>query len=254
MGRSSSTPLNSLPRFFVDPSQITGVYVDIPGEDAHKISNVLRLRVDEEIVVLDNTGARYHCRLTAVSKNLSSAVILTLIDGPSEPKTSITLVQALAKGDKVEQVIRQNTEAGASAFWLMNTDRCIVQIEEKKCDQRVARYQKVAREAAEQSNRAKVPEVNGILRLKQALAASEGSLKLFCYESEQTLTLKQSLQNAQPDQAITLFIGPEGGFTNEEVELAKKSGAITISLGSRVLRTETAGLVAISQVLYALEG
>jgi 16S rRNA (uracil1498-N3)-methyltransferase len=225
LGRSSSTPLNSLPRFFVDSSQITGVYVDIPGEDAHKISNVLRLRVDEEIVVLDNTGARYHCRLTA-----------------------------LAKGDKVEQVIRQNTEAGASAFWLMNTDRCIVQIEEKKCDQRVARYQKVAREAAEQSNRAKVPEVNGILRLKQALAASEGSLKLFCYESEQTLTLKQSLQNAQPDQAITLFIGPEGGFTNEEVELAKKSGAITISLGSRVLRTETAGLVAISQVLYALEG
>lgn len=240
----------SLPRFFVSPEQIVDGRVTIPGEDAHKISRVLRLRHGEEIAVLDNTGDMKRCELEEV-KGVVTARIVGTERLDTEPATQVIIAQSLPKGDKLEQVVRQCTEAGAAGFWALQSERCVVRLDSVKGATRIARLQRVAREAAEQSSRARIPEVSGVFSLPIALTMTASGTPIVMYEGAAP-PLKERL-TANLRQPIVLFIGPEGGWAPSEVDLASASGAKLASMGPRVLRTETAGLVALASILYALE-
>lgn len=241
----------ALSRFFVSPDQIVEGYVALASEEAHKIGHVLRMKAGDEIAVLDGSGSVYRCRLTEVG-----ARAVARIEGTerlrTEPSTPIILAQALPKGDKLELVVRQCTEAGAAGVWVLETERCVTRLDARKAASRIARLQRVAREAAEQSSRAKLPEVLGVFGLSEALERARGGSVVLLYEGDAP-PLREELGKARA-LPLVLMIGPEGGFSDAEVALAVSSGAGLASLGPRVLRTETAGVVALASTLFALEG
>ena len=239
-------------RFFVDPENFTGDRVILPAATAHQIRNVLRLRAGDAILVLDNSSAEYEVVLRQVDKQQVVGEALAKRPCPNEPSIHLTLYQALMKRDKFEWVLQKGTEIGVSQFVPLVTQRSLVQAVDIKASKQ-ARWHKIITEAAEQSHRGCIPDLQPPQTLAQALTDHAAQPGLIAWEEEDGLTLREALVNRERPSHISLFIGPEGGFATEEVEAAKAAGLQAITLGKRILRAETAALVASALVLHELD-
>lgn len=241
-----------MPRFFVLPEKVGENQIILDGDNAHHIKNVLRLKVGEEVTVCDSCGYDYQSKILQIASDSVIAEILQRQKTVSEPSIAITLYQALPKGDKMDFIVQKCVELGIDRIVPMNTKRCIVKINQKE-EKKISRWQKISVSAAKQSGRGKIPEISPVMNFTQALEdASRLSKALIPYELEQTTSLHQ-LKEDFCGNSIGIFIGPEGGFSVEEIEQAIKAKIMPVTLGKRILRTETAGMVTLAILLYELE-
>ena len=258
-------------RFFVPTEWLTGTNVTISGPLVHQMRRVLRLMPGERVVFLDNSGWEAESEIMSFDDNEAHAVVRRKTLGVSEPRTKITLYQSLLKGDHCSEVFEQCTQIGVVEFVPIVSERCIV-ADVDHAAERSSRWQRIIAEAAEQSHRSKLPAMRPAMLLVNALENVAGrGLSLIPWEEEHTTTMKQSLAcgtvapsaapasrrasgAGQPRRpfAINLFIGPEGGFTLGEIAVARQYGVMPVSLGPRILRAETAGLVAATIILHEL--
>lgn len=239
-------------RFFVDPEILKGNRVVLPAPQAHQIRKVLRLRPGSPILVLDNSGMEYEVVLRQVDKQQVVGEAIAKRPCPNEPSVHLTLYQALMNRDKFEWVLQKGTEIGVSRFVPVVTQRSLVQDVDIKASKQ-ARWHKIITEAAEQSRRGCVPELHPPQTLAQALADYPPQPGLVAWEGSGGLTLPEALAGEERPSHISLFIGPEGGFAIEEVKAAQAAGMKAITLGKRILRAETAALVASALILHEVE-
>lgn len=238
--------------FFVSPEQITGGRVTITGPDVVHISRVLRLGPGDVITVMDGRGKGYRVRLTGITGTAVEGVILEQFIPGGEAPLKVTLVQGLSKGDKMDIIIQKSTELGVSCVVPLACRRSVVRLTPAKARERQQRWQRIALEAAKQSRRAIVPRVTEVMDLPAVLdLISPGALALMPWEEERELSLKAALRG-QSCGEVFIFIGPEGGFAAGEVAVARERGVLSVSLGPRILRTETAGLATLTMILYEL--
>jgi 16S rRNA (uracil1498-N3)-methyltransferase len=246
-------------RFFVSPAALQCAPVILTGPLAGQLCHVLRLRTGAHIVLLDGSGWAYEVELQAVTPNRTVAHIVDKWQPQTEPRVRLVLYQALLKEHKFDWVLQKGTELGVTAFVPLITERAVVRpagAEETK----LARWQRVVTEAAEQSGRARLPQVLPPLPFSQACAPPPmGTLAMLAWVSEGTFPLGQVLRTYGSEahaagalKEVRLYIGPEGDFTLAEAASAQQAGIMPISLGPRILRTETAGLVAFAAILQAL--
>lgn len=243
--------------FFVDSDAVSEHQIYITGKDAHHIRDVLRMRPGEELAVSDGSGTlQYQCTIREFTEAGVTLDILYVNDVNAELPCRIALFQGLPKSDKMEWIIQKAVELGASEIIPVETKRSVVKIEDKKKSSRVERWQNIAEAAAKQSKRRKIPKIEPIMSFGEALSyAEEFTVKLIPYElaEDMNYTRKLFTEEIKPGDSIAVFIGPEGGFAPEEIEKAQKQGAHPITLGRRILRTETAGMTVLSWLLYLLE-
>lgn len=240
-------------RFFIAASSIEGDRVWLSPEQSHQVCHVLRLEPGDTIVVLDDSGTEYDVTLTAVSRTETVGQVIARRRAPGEPGAEVTLFQSLLVREKFEWVLQKGTEVGVTQFVPVLTERSLVRtktIEQNKMD----RWQRILTEAAEQSHRGHIPELAPILPFDQALLRLRDFDRfLIAAPSEGAMMLRDALQGITRSPAsVAVMIGPEGGFTEEEVAWARDNGVVPISLGPRILRTETAAIVACALVLYEL--
>ncbi len=245
-----------MPRFFVHSSDISGGFVTIRGDDAHHISRSLRMAAGEHITVCDELGHQYECVLARFTDTVL-AHIISQGCATGELPIRIHLFQALVKGDKLDTVIQKAVECGAVTITPFECNRCIVRVKEEVEEERTRRRCRIALEAAKQCGRSIVPRVNATVSFEDMLkySSKHGGL-ILCYEGEKVISLRRELDRLkrtrlQPE--ICLAIGPEGGFELGEIDRAVANGALTVSLGTRILRTETAATVALSCFSYEFE-
>lgn len=244
-------------RFFISPTGLHGSRVILPETVAHQLRHVLRMRSGAHIVVLDNQGWEYEIELTEVREKLAAGEIKEKRPATGEPDAKITLYQCVLKKDNFEWVLQKCTEIGVIAFVPVVSQRTIVNDLKSIQQHKHSRWGRIVTEAAEQSRRGMLPTVEDPLLLPQALSQVETfDRALIPWEGEQTQTLHDvlvPLQNApQPDPEIAIFIGPEGGFTGEEITLARQYGIVPVTLGPRILRAETAAISAALLTLHEL--
>ena len=237
-------------RFFLPPSSIQAGRVHFSESVSRQIMQVLRLKPDARVVVLDGTGKEYLVRLIDLSVHETLGEIESESLSAGEPKTQLTLYLCLTQREKFEWMLQKCTEVGASCFVPVISSRSLVQ-DAKEVINKYERWQRILQEAAEQSHRGKVPTLEPPLPFEQALkaAARINSCKLIPWEEEKSLSLKEALQTHPADE-VCLLIGPEGGFSKEEVAQAQSAGFLSVTLGKRILRMETAAVVASALVLY----
>lgn len=240
-----------MPRFFIDTPPAGSSVIHLGGENGRHISRSLRMKKGELLTLCDGHGTDYTCELQSFTEETAVAVILSCAPSRSEPLTQIHLYQSIPKADKLETIIQKVTELGAASVTPVFSERCIARMTDKNTDKKLVRLQKIALEAAKQSGRGILPAVRPPLAFSAALkeAASMGGL-LFFYEQG---GLPLSVVAAQTGSVLSVFIGPEGGYSEREAALAAQAGACTVTLGRRILRTETAPLAAVS-ILLALKG
>lgn len=245
-------------QFFVDPMQIhvPDKRVIISGEDVNHIKNVLRMRPGEELAVRNGQdGREYRCAILAVGEEEILCELRFIKEEKVELSARIYLFQGLPKGDKMELIIQKAVELGVYQVIPVAASRCVVKLDGKKASAKRARWQGIAEAAAKQSKRAIVPEVTEVSSFAQAVRkAAEMDVALIPYElAEDMSRTKEIIGSLHAGQSVAVFIGPEGGFSEEEISLAGESGILPITLGKRILRTETAGLVVLSWMMYQLE-
>lgn len=245
-------------RFFTEEENIKENQVTVKGDEARHIIQVLRAKKGNKIKVFTGEGREYLIEIIGVNKKEVVGNILEQAEVKTEPGVSITLVQGIPKSDKMAFILQKTTELGVKRIIPVITERTIVRLNREKARVRRNRWQRIVLEAAKQSGRAVIPKVDEIVTFLQSLnSVGKESLKLIPWEEEETTSLKEVLEHhtshtPHPTSHITIFIGPEGGFTSEEVRRAKGIGAIPVSLGPRLLRTETASLTTVAMILYEL--
>lgn len=238
-------------RFFVKPEQINENTVIITGPDVKHISHVLRMQPGRQLTVLDGQGNAYLAEITAIDKEQVTCRLLDREQLHTEPNIKITLVQGLPKGDKLESIIQKCTEIGVQRIIPLAARRSVVKLEGKKASERRERWQRVAEEAAKQCRRTVIPEVTNLSTWDEVIKnINPGALLLLPWEDEKNTPLRQVLQEVDYPGEVYIFVGPEGGFETEEVNKASAAGGHKITLGPRILRTETAGPTALAMVLY----
>lgn len=238
-------------RYFVTPDSIRGDQVTITGDDVKHITRVLRMEAGDEVIVSNGLGQAFLAALTDLSPEAVTARILEELGQNAEARVKITLAQGLPKGDKMDLIVQKGTEVGLHRFWPLDMTRCIVKYDAKKEQKRRERWHKIAKEAAEQAHRTIVPDVSDALTFKQFLGRlHEFDLVLVPYEAEKTTGLRDVLDKHPDVQNVCVVIGPEGGIADQEIEQLLAAGAHPVSLGARILRTETAGLVAAACIHY----
>ncbi len=238
-------------RFFVDPGVVKGDTADLDRQLLHRLRHVLRLRPGDRVILLDGRGVEYDAVLEEAPGAALRASIISRREESVEPDVRLALYQSIVKGDRFDWVLEKGTELGVAKFVPLVSGRGVVRPREGRVE-RMERWQRIVREAAEQCGRSRLPEVAPAMSLDDALASAEGLL-LLPWEGEQETSLRQVLRQAlegQKPKAVSLFIGPEGGFAPHEVQQAVQRGARTVSLGRRILRSETAGIVAAALTLY----
>ena len=240
--------------FFVDSSNIREGKVYINGSDMHHIKQVLRLPLGEMIEVSDGMGKRYQCEIIAYGEGITLSVVSERV-GVGELSARITLFQGLPKSDKMELIIQKAVELGVYEIVPVATKRAVVKVDEKKANKKVERWNAIAESAAKQSKRDLIPAVKSVTNYFDALVlAKHMDVILLPYELETGIQeTKEIVKGIEKGQSIAIFIGPEGGFTPEEVAQGIAQGAIPITLGRRILRTETAGLALLSILMFRLE-
>lgn len=259
-------------KFFVKTEQIENNNIIINGDDVNHIINVLRMKKDDKIRVCNqDTGDNYNAQITQYTKNEVDCEIIEKINKTTESNVHITLFQGLPKFEKMELIIQKNTEVGVNRIVPVIMERTVVKIDEKVAGKKLERWQKIAEIASKQSMRDIIPKIDNIIKLKDTDITNFDAV-LVAYENEEHNKLKDELQklkqklksnssnNSSKDNTedtlqynIAIVIGPEGGIAEKEIEMLAEKNAKFVSLGKRILRTETAGLVMAGNVLYELE-
>lgn len=239
-------------RLFINTAITDSEYI-LDKENSHYISSVLRMRPGEQLIIVDATGEEVLAEVTNPDKNATSVAVIKRQANTSEPPCKVTLYQSISKGERMDLTIQKSVELGVTRIVPVLSERCIVKMDGK--DSKVDRWQKIALEAARQSGRGIVPEVAQPVKFKNALAQLEDyDFALFPWEEEHGKTLKEVISGkTKAGDKIAVFIGPEGGFTEEEASAAAEAKAVNVTLGPRILRTETAGPAVLSMVLYESE-
>ncbi len=243
-------------QFFVEPEQIRGNEVVITGADVNHIRNVLRMRPGEEIAVSNGIdGREYRC---GIERFTNDEVVCTLRfvkeDGVELP-SRIFLFQGLPKADKMELIVQKAVELGVYEVIPVAARRCVVRLDDKKAAAKTGRWQGIAEAAAKQSKRGVIPNIHPVMSMREAVAyAGTMDIRLIPYEMAEDMGHTREVIGAVgPGKDIAVFIGPEGGFELSEVQMAMEAGIEPITLGKRILRTETAGLTVLSWLMYHLE-
>lgn len=241
--------------FFVTPSQVGETDIYIEGSDVNHMKNVLRMRYKEELTVSDGDNLKYRCAVERYEEGRAVLKILERMQSDTELSSRIYLFQGLPKQDKMELIIQKAVELGVYQIIPVSTSRCVVKLDEKKAAKKTKRWQQIAESAAKQAGRGYIPEVAPVSSYQEALMQAEKlDVILIPYELERGMReTREIIEEIRPGQSVAVFIGPEGGFEKEEVEQALGYGARAVTLGRRILRTETAGLTALSVLMFHLE-
>ena len=238
-----------MPRFFMAGSNIMGGMAIIRGRDAEHV-RVLRLRPGEEMIICDGEGTDYKCRLVYADKEQAEAEVIEVVRCPAEPSVKVTVLCGLPKGDRSDYIIQKCVEAGAYEIAFFSCDRCVARPD--KPERKLERWQRIAEEAAKQSGRGIIPRVSWAGDFTAALdLAVKKELGLFMYETGEREALDAVLSENKGAQSVAIITGPEGGFAEFEAKLAKICGLHVCSMGERILRCETAPVVALTATMYA---
>lgn len=243
-------------RFFVEPSQIQDKRIVITGSDVNHIKNVLRMKIGEEIAVSNGIDNReYRCGIEEYTEGEVICTLRFIKEEGVELPSQIYLFQGLPKADKMELIVQKAVELGVYEVIPVAAKRCVVKLDEKKVVAKVGRWQGIAEAAAKQSKRGVIPKVHSVMSMREATAfARSMDIRLIPYELAQDMERTKELIGAVgPGQRVAVFIGPEGGFEESEVQAALEAGIEPVTLGRRILRTETAGLTVLSWLMYQLE-
>lgn len=240
-------------RFFVDKENISESTIKIDGEDVKHIVNVLRIEAGEEIEVCDKEGRDYKCKIVEISKENVSCEILDIYKSKGESEIEITLFQGIPKSTKMELIVQKSTELGVKRIVPIMTARSIVKINDrKKEDKKIERWSKIAAEAAKQSKRGVIPEISSLMAFTEMIDhLRDEPMVIVPYESEEDIGIKSVLKDCK-HKKINIVIGPEGGFAEKEITSLKAMNSHIVTLGPRILRTETAGFTTLAIVLYEL--
>lgn len=242
-------------RFLVNPEQIGAEEAVLEGSTARQISRVLRLTVGDAVALLDGTGNVYHAQITSISAQSVRARILSKEANVNEPALRLVLASCVPKNDRIELIVQKCTELGISEIVLVRSERTVVRLDEPGQDKKLDRWRKIATEAAEQCGRSIAPRLRGVVSFAQLVEMiGEFSLAIVAWEEESAVSLREALKGKAGVESVLIVIGPEGGLTEPEVELAKAAGAVSVSLGGRLLRTDTAAIGTCAAVMYELEG
>lgn len=242
--------------FFVEPSQIQGKRIVITGGDVNHIKNVLRMKVGDEIAVSNGVDRKeYRCGIEAFSEEEVLCTLRFIKEDGVELPSKISLYQGLPKADKMELIVQKAVELGVSEIIPVSAGRSVVKLDEKKAKAKVSRWQGIAEAAAKQSRRGIIPKVTEVMSVKEAVAhAGSMDVKLIPYElAEDMEKTKEIISGIRSGESVAVFIGPEGGFEEKEIAAAMEGGFLPITLGKRILRTETAGFTVLAWLMYHLE-
>ena len=247
--------MRDLPRFFLPLSHLSAESVEFQEADAIHLQRVLRLNAGDRVYVLDGQGACFLVELVSIEKRSARGHILSRVEAGGELPVPVTLVQGLPKGEKFDWILQKATELGVMRIQPTITRRSVVKVASERSSEKLRRWDAIVREAAEQCERARVPEISPPCALDEWLAIpkAEGVMRLACLERADAPSIWKKLASSPDIRAIEVIVGPEGGFAPEEHDALLYSGAQGVSLGRRILRTETASLAALSAIALALE-
>lgn len=243
-------------QFFVEPKQIQGNRAYIRGKDVNHIRNVLRMRVGDELALSNGAdGKEYRVGITAFCEDEIECELRFIKEDAVELPCEVFLFQGLPKGDKMEFIIQKAVELGVHEVIPVSMSRSIVKLDEKKSAAKCRRWQMIAEAAAKQSKRGIIPRIRDVMDFKAALAyADDMNVKLLPYELAEGMDRTRELfSSVKPEDKVAVFIGPEGGFDTKEIEQAAESGFEAVTLGKRILRTETAGMLVLAILMYHME-
>ncbi len=250
-----------MPRFFVEPEQVGGNKIIIEGKDVNHITKVLRMKIGDELTVSDGTGFDYYCAIERIEGDAVFCELRNKWESYSELPVRLTLFQGLPKADKMELIIQKTVELGVYEIVPVAMQRSIAKLDDKKAGRKVERWQSISESAAKQAGRGIIPKVTEPMSFAQALEYAKGmdgilvpyeNAKGISYTKEVIKEAKEALEpNSYPRLAV--FIGPEGGFADTEIEKAQEAGAKLVTLGKRILRTETAGMATLAILMYEFE-
>lgn len=249
-------------KFFVEDNQINNNKIQILGDDVNHISSVLRMKKEDELQICNrNTGENYLCQIIDFTKNSIECEIKNKIEKTTESNVNITIFQGIPKFEKMELIIQKNTEVGVKKIVPVLMERTVVKLDEKIASKKIERWQKIAETAAKQSMRDIIPKIENVIKVKD-IEISNYDAVLVAYENEEKNMLKQELKKIKDAKktkenntySIAIIIGPEGGIAEKEIDILKNDNVKFVSLGKRILRTETAGIVMAGNILYELEG
>ena len=247
-----------MPKFFVKNSQIENDKIMIIGEDVNHIKNVLRLSIDDYLQICDlDTAINYTCGISKIDNEKIECNIFNKIDSEAESNIHINVFQGIPKSDKMELIIQKCVELGVNEITPVEMKRCVAKIEDKAKIKKTERWQKISEVAAKQCGRDRIPKINNVINIKNICNLTpEYDIVLLAYENEEINTLRNELlklkNKTNTNLKIAIIIGPEGGLATEEVELLKENGIKSITLGKRILRTETVAFVLSSIIMYEL--
>ena len=246
-----------MPKFFIKTNQIINNKIQIIGEDVKHISQVLRLKNSEELTVCNlDSGKNYLAKLEQINKDEIWCNIDKELETTCELQAKVTIFQGLPKADKMEYIIQKNTELGAKEIVPVIMKRCVTKWEEHGASKKLERWQKIAESAAKQSGRDFIPSIQNAITIKDLCKkANEFDILILAYENEQNTTLKSVLKNSKQCGKINIgiIVGPEGGIEENEANLLLEAGAQVVNLGKRILRTETASIMIMSNIVYEYE-
>lgn len=242
-------------RFFMESGIDSGHDISIKGNDYNHMKNVLRMKTGEQVLISDGNDREYLCSIHTIGEKEILLKIEDILGTSRELPTKITLFQGLPKGDKMEQIIQKAVELGVYRIVPVAMKRSVVKLDQKKVAKKTQRWNTIALSAAKQSKRGVIPEVKEVISYEQAVAmASSMDGFLLPYENAEGIEgARQLVKSMKGKKEIAVFIGPEGGFEESEVETARNAGAKTLTLGKRILRTETAGMTMLSILMFLLE-
>ena len=249
-----------MPKFFIKNNQIKNNIVTILGEYVNHIANVLRIKIGEEIQVCNtDTTENYNVKLHTIQKDKIECEITEKIKSEAESYINLTIFQGIPKSDKMELIIQKYTELGVKQIYPVQMERCISKISQKDEKKKIERWQKISEVAAKQSGRDVIPQINFTIKVKDICEyIKKFDIIIVPYEKEQEYSFKESLEffkNLKSQKtSIGIVIGPEGGFEPDEINLLKNAGAKIVTLGKRILRTETVALAMASVIMYELGG
>ena len=241
--------------FFVTPSQVSGETIFVEGQDVNHMKNVLRMKIGEQVEISDGNNKKYLCEIEAFDAEAVRLQILEEMAADTELSSKLYLFQGLPKSDKMELIVQKAVELGAFEVIPVATKRAVVKLDAKKAAKKVERWNSISESAAKQAGRSLIPEVTEVLTFSQALEkAKQLDVTLIPYElAEGMEESREIIRSIKKGQSVGIFIGPEGGFEQAEVAQAMEAGAKPVTLGKRILRTETAGLTILSILMFELE-
>ena len=248
-----------MPKFFVAENQINNNKITIIGNDVNHIKNVLRQKSGDKITICDISKEQdYLCEIDKIEEKSLDCNIIEKLENNTESNVKVTIFQGLSKADKLELVIQKSVELGAYDITPLQMKRCVVKLNEKDKLKKIQRWQKISEVAAKQCGRNIIPKINNIVNVKEVCnLCNEYDIVLIAYENEKENTLKKELKNLKKldkeEIKVAVIIGPEGGIAPEEIEMFEENGAKIITLGNRILRTETVALSVLSIIMYELE-